>query len=115
MGITVSILFIAAGAIMRWAVTATTDGFNIHTAGMILFIIGIAGAVASLAFWSSWGGIPTRGGVIVDDRVAAVRRATPVVDDRVAGHTTHLVEDRTVERVPVSSPAVEDRVVEERF
>ena len=60
MGITVSILFIAAGAIMRWAVTATTDGFNIHTAGMILFVIGIVGAVISLAFWSSWGGFRNR-------------------------------------------------------
>ena len=56
MGLTVSILLIAAGAIMRWAVTATADGFNVHTVGMILFIVGIVGAVASLAFWSSWGG-----------------------------------------------------------
>ena len=57
MGITISILLIAAGAIMRWAVTASTEGFNIRTAGMILFIIGIVGVVLSLAFWSSWGGI----------------------------------------------------------
>lgn len=57
MGLTVSILLIAVGAIMRWAVEVTSsDGFNIHTAGMILFIIGIVGAVLSLAFWSSWGG-----------------------------------------------------------
>ena len=67
MGITISILFIAAGAIMRWAVTvSSTDGFNIHTAGLILFIIGIVGAVVSLAFWSSWGGIGTRRDVVRD-------------------------------------------------
>lgn len=83
MGITVSILLIAAGAIMRWAVTVTTDGFNIHTAGMILFIIGIVGAVISLAFWSSWGGFRTRRDVVVDDRVTAVRRSAPIVEDRV--------------------------------
>ena len=67
MGLTVSILLIAAGAIMRWAVTATAEGFNVHTVGMILFIVGIVGALASLAFWSSWGGF---------------RRSTTVVEDR---------------------------------
>lgn len=60
MGLTVSILLIAAGAILRWAVSATTSGVNIHTVGMILFIVGIVGAVLSLVFWSSWGGF-TRG------------------------------------------------------
>ena len=56
MGITVSILFIAAGAILKWAVTASTDGVNLQTVGMILFVVGIVGAAVSLAFWSSWGG-----------------------------------------------------------
>lgn len=67
MGITISILMIAAGAIMRWAVeVSSTDGFNIHTAGMILFIVGIVSAVISVAFWSSWGGIRTRRDVVPD-------------------------------------------------
>ena len=58
-----------AGAIMRWAVeVSSTDGFNIHTAGLILLIIGIVGAVLSLAFWSSWGGVRTRRDDVVVDR-----------------------------------------------
>jgi hypothetical protein len=56
MGISVSILLIAAGAILRWAVTASTSGINLQTVGMILFIVGIVGVAVSLAFWSSWGG-----------------------------------------------------------
>ena len=68
MGISISILFIAAGAILRWAVTATTDGVNLHTVGMILFIVGIVGAALSLAFWSSWGGF-RRETIVRDDRV----------------------------------------------
>ena len=68
MGITVSILLIAAGAVLRWAVTATADGFNIHTIGMILFIVGIVGAVLSLAFWSSWGGVRRGDTTVIDDR-----------------------------------------------
>ena len=56
MGISVSILLIADGAILRWAVSATTSGVNLQTVGMILFIVGIVGAIISMAFWSSWGG-----------------------------------------------------------
>jgi hypothetical protein len=46
----------AAGAILIWAVNTTSSGFNIHTAGVILLVVGIIGFVLSLAFWSSWGG-----------------------------------------------------------
>jgi hypothetical protein len=56
MGITLSMLMAAGGAILIWAVKATSSGFNIHTAGVILLVVGIIGFVLSLAFWSSWGG-----------------------------------------------------------
>jgi hypothetical protein len=56
MGVGVSIILIAVGAILEWAVTATTTGFNIHTIGLILLIVGIVGLLISLVFWSSWGG-----------------------------------------------------------
>ena len=56
MGISVSILLAAAGAILIWAVNTTSSGFNVHTAGVILLVVGIIGFVLSLAFWSSWGG-----------------------------------------------------------
>jgi Domain of unknown function (DUF6458) len=60
MGISVSILLIAAGAILKWAVTASTSGINLQTVGMILCIVGIVGLVASMMFWSSWGGFGGR-------------------------------------------------------
>jgi len=56
MGVGVSILLIAAGAILTWAVTATVSGLSIHTVGVILLIVGIIGLVLSLVLWSSWGG-----------------------------------------------------------
>jgi hypothetical protein len=49
-------LMITIGAIMRFAVTATSDGFNVGTAGMVLMVVGVLGAVMSIAFWASWGG-----------------------------------------------------------
>jgi len=57
MGVGVSILLIAAGAILTWAVTATVSGVSIQTVGVILLIVGIVGLVLSMIFWSSWGGL----------------------------------------------------------
>jgi uncharacterized protein DUF6458 len=56
MGLGVSILLIAAGAILAFAVNATVSGVDIHTIGWILLIVGIVGAVLSMIFWSSWAG-----------------------------------------------------------
>lgn len=56
MGIVVSMLMITAGAVMRYAVSVQGHGFNVHTTGVILLIVGIVGAVLSIAFWASWGG-----------------------------------------------------------
>jgi hypothetical protein len=56
MGLSFSLLIAAAGAILIWAVHTTSSGFNVHTAGVILLVVGIIGFLISLAFWSSWGG-----------------------------------------------------------
>ena len=56
MGISASLILAAAGAVLIWAVHTTSSGFNIHTAGVILLVIGIIGFVVSIVFWSSWGG-----------------------------------------------------------
>lgn len=56
MGIGVSILLIAAGAILIWGVTGEVGGFDIDAIGVILLVVGILGLVLSMIFWSSWGG-----------------------------------------------------------
>ena len=56
MGTAVSLLMIAAGAIMVWAVNTTVSGLSIHTVGIILIVVGAVGLVLSIIFWSSWGG-----------------------------------------------------------
>lgn len=56
MGLGTSLVLIAVGAILRFAITVTTSGFNIHTIGVILMIVGGVGLLLSLIFWSSWGG-----------------------------------------------------------
>lgn len=56
MGISLSILLIAVGAILAWAVSAEVSGIDVQVAGIILLIVGVIGLIASLVFWSSWGG-----------------------------------------------------------
>jgi hypothetical protein len=56
MGVGTSLIVFAVGAILRFAVTVTARGFNLHTIGVILMIVGAVGFLLSLAFWGSWGG-----------------------------------------------------------
>ena len=56
MGIGVSLILIAVGAVLAFAVHVTGNGFNLHTIGIILLVVGALGAVMSMIFWSSWGG-----------------------------------------------------------
>ena len=53
MGISLSILLIAAGAVLAWAVDAEVSGIDLQVAGIILVVVGVIGLVASLVFWSS--------------------------------------------------------------
>jgi uncharacterized membrane protein YidH (DUF202 family) len=49
MGIGTSILLIAVGAILRYAVNVTVSQVELQTVGLILIIVGIIGLVISLA------------------------------------------------------------------
>lgn len=48
MSVGTSIVLIAVGAILKFAVTATVSGIDLATVGLILLIVGIAGLVISL-------------------------------------------------------------------
>ena len=67
MGIGTSIVLIAVGAILKWAVTATVSGVSLTTIGTILLIVGIIGLLISLLFTANAFG--RRETVVRDDRV----------------------------------------------
>lgn len=71
MGISVSLILVAVGAILTWAVSAEVSGIDITTVGVILMVVGIVGLLLSLVFWSSWGGFGTmrREDIVRDERV----------------------------------------------
>jgi hypothetical protein len=61
MGIGVSLILIAVGAVIAFATSFTTIGW-------IILAVGIFGIVVSLVFWSSWGGFGGRRSTVVEER-----------------------------------------------
>jgi Domain of unknown function (DUF6458) len=97
MSIGVGIFLMVLGAILAFAVEATTPGINLNTLGIILLLTGLVAVLYSLVSWSDlspWG-----------RRRTATRRRT-VVEDR----PVQVVEDRPI-RVVEERPV---EVVEER-
>ena len=75
MGTAMSIVMIAAGAILRFAVSVTTTGFNLHSIGLILMILGALSLLLSIMFWSTWGGFNAGAGGFVEEERADIPAA----------------------------------------
>ena len=54
MTIGTSILLIAVGAILKYAVTAHVSGIDLQTVGVILILVGILGLILSLLYTFVW-------------------------------------------------------------
>ena len=97
MGIGVSLILIAVGAILTWAVDAHVSGLNVTAIGVILMVVGLVGFLLSLAFWSSWWG-PGYFGRAAAPAGPGYRRR------RIARHRTYAGE-----------PPADEEIVEERY
>jgi hypothetical protein len=70
MGIGVSTLLIAAGAIMAFAIEVdNAEGININTVGIILMVVGLIGLLVTLTVFG-----PRRRDVVEGDTVVETRR-----------------------------------------
>ena len=101
MGLAVSLILIAAGAILTWGVDADPEGLNIDAIGVVLMIVGLISFILTLLFWQSWWGpgyFRRGGGRYVEGDVPA-RRGYPV-----AGRRATYVEEE--EEPPVGPPPV---------
>jgi hypothetical protein len=56
MGLAVSLILVAAGAILAWGITDEPSGLDLDAIGAILIVIGIVGFILSLLLWRSWWG-----------------------------------------------------------
>lgn len=55
MGIGISIFLLAIGAILAFAVSASVEGANLETIGVILMVVGGIGLLWSLLATNTWG------------------------------------------------------------
>ncbi|MGI8863662.1 MAG: DUF6458 family protein [Solirubrobacteraceae bacterium] len=51
-----SLVLIAVGAILKWAVTAHVSWLDLQTAGTVLFVVGLVGLFVALFYTFWWGG-----------------------------------------------------------
>jgi Zn-dependent protease with chaperone function len=54
MTIGAAIVLCAIGAVMKWAVTAHVNGFDIQTAGTVVLVVGIVGLVLAILHQFTW-------------------------------------------------------------
>src|SRR5437763_2918492 len=97
MGIVISLVLIAFGAILTWAVNSSGGSVDPQVVGVILMVIGLVVFLISLVLWRTWWGAgfwggagpglgyadPAAPGGVVRRRVyrPAVRRTTEYVEE----------------------------------
>jgi membrane-bound ClpP family serine protease len=81
MGTGVGIFLMVLGAVMAFAMEATTPGINVNTLGIILLVIGLVVVLSSLLLWRN---LPALGRprVVVRRRTVVEERPVEVVEER---------------------------------
>jgi hypothetical protein len=89
MGLVVSLILIAVGAILVWGVNAESTDFNIDAVGVILMIVGLVAFLLSLLMWRSWWGP----GAFVSRRTYVEGGPSADPYDRGGRRVTHVEEE----------------------
>jgi hypothetical protein len=76
MGVVISIVVGAVGAILRYAANVHSTTWNVPVIGDILMIVGIVGFVLSIIAWAYWDGF---GGVTFNRRRTMIRNQAPPI------------------------------------
>jgi hypothetical protein len=94
----VSLLLVAAGAILVWGVTGEVQGIDVDAVGVILMVVGVIGFILSLIFWETWGRGP------IGRRVTYVEGDAPVRRRTVEATPARRVVEEEVEEYPGPPP-----------
>ncbi len=75
-GLVASIIAFAVGAVLDFALTANSNqhGFDVHTVGVVLMVVGAVGAVLSVIAFVAGGTMFRRHRTVVDDGQGNVTR-----------------------------------------
>ena len=69
-----SIFLIAAGAILKYAVTASVSGVSLETVGVILMVVGVIVLLLSILMMTLWADRAGRGAVVAREPDPVDRR-----------------------------------------
>ena len=74
MGIGVSLILIAVGAILTWAVNASSSSIDVDVVGVVLMVVGFVVFLISVVLWRTWWGAGFWGGWYDEGAPVARRR-----------------------------------------
>jgi hypothetical protein len=89
MGVAVSIVVFAVGAILRFATNLQSSSWNIRTIGDILMIVGVVGFLVSAFAWAYWDGFGWGGTAHRRTRTVIHEGAPPVYGPNGYARTTY--------------------------
>ena len=108
MGMGASILLIALGAILAFAVDLPTRGLDLSAIGVILMLLGIVGVIADLVIFGDRRGLGRRTATVIESEPdVVVSRGSAVVEES-------YVDDRIDDRPAVRPEVSRRRVVRRR-
>ena len=100
MGLVVSLILIAVGAILIWGVNAESTDFNVDAVGVILMIVGFVAFILSLMMWRSWWGP----GAFMSRRTYVDGAGAPPADPYYDRGRRRVVEEEEVGGPPPGGP-----------
>jgi hypothetical protein len=74
MGIVISLILIAFGAILTWGVNASSSSIDVDLVGVVLMVVGLVVFLISLVLWRTWWGAGFWGPGYADPAAPAARR-----------------------------------------
>ena len=105
MGLAISLIIIAVGAILTFAVNVDEGAVDPQVVGVILMVVGFVAFLLDLLLWSQWGPGYMRSSRTVADGAYPARRYP--------ARRRAVVEDEVVEEVAPRRTVVRDEVVED--
>jgi hypothetical protein len=101
MGIVISLILIAFGAILTWAVHSSSSSIDVDVVGVVLMVVGFVVFLISIVLWRTWWGVGFWGGWY-DEGAPVVRRRTYRPYRQ---RTTYVEEEAPPPEPPAGPPA----------
>ena len=93
MGIIISLILIAFGAILTWAVNSTSSSVDVNVIGVVLMVVGLVVFAISIVLWRTWWGVGFWGGMYDEGAGPPVARRRVYWPSQRRRRTTTYVED----------------------